>query len=317
MTSPRVVCLGEALIDLIAADGTGTQWRAVPGGAPYNAAIAAGRLGAPTSFLGVLSEDWFGELLRAHLHASHVDDTHCRITPEPTTLALAGVDDDGDGAASAFTFHVHGTTTLSGAANDLHLPADIGILHTSGSVALVLEPVASRLEGLIAAAQHRALIYVDANPRPRLIGRDRYLRRFGHWLGIADVLQLGVEDVAWMSPGADPVASARLWVRPEEEGQHAPGAVVLTRGAEGATVVRPDGVVDVDAQAVAVVDTIGAGDTFAGALLAALAAHEVNSRPALDRLEARWWHTAASYAAKAASIACTRPGSDPPFRGDL
>ncbi|MDZ7674130.1 MAG: carbohydrate kinase [Acidimicrobiales bacterium] len=312
MSTPRVVCLGEALIDLIAADASGRQWRAMPGGAPYNAAIAAGRLGAPTSFLGVLSEDHFGRMLRSHLQSSHVDGGHCRTTAEPTTLALVAPGDDG-----AFTFHVAGTTTMSQVANDLHLPPDLGVLHVSGSVALVLEPVASRLEGLLAAAQHRALIQIDANPRPMLIGRDRYLRRFGHWLGIADIVKLSVDDVAWMSPGSDPVASARLWVAPDVDDAHAPGVVILTRGAEGASIIRPDGVIEVEAPDVDVVDTVGAGDTFAGATLAALAAHEVNSRAALDRLDLRWWNTAASYAAKAASIACTRAGADPPRRNDL
>ncbi len=72
MTSPRVVCCGEALVDLLPADDLGRAWRAAAGGSPLNAAVAAARLGAPTTFLGVLSEDRFGTLLRAHLDESHV-----------------------------------------------------------------------------------------------------------------------------------------------------------------------------------------------------------------------------------------------------
>ena len=41
MTGERVVCLGEALVDLVPGDDDGRTWRALPGGAPYNAAIAA------------------------------------------------------------------------------------------------------------------------------------------------------------------------------------------------------------------------------------------------------------------------------------
>ncbi len=313
MTTPRVVCLGEALVDLIATDAGGRTWRATPGGAPYNAAVAAGRLGAPTTFLGVLSDDQFGEMLRSHLAASLVDHAHCPTTSEPTTIALVGHGRDGD-----FTFHVAGTTTTSTRANDLHLPSDVGILHVSGSVAMVIEPVASRLEGLVVAAQHRALIHVDANPRPRVIARDRYLRRFNHWLGIADVLKVSEDDIEWMSPGADAVETGKHWVTPNEDDDgHRPGVIMLTRGAKGATVIREGQVIDVAAPAVEVVDTVGAGDAFAGAVLAALAAHHIASRNALDRLDGHWWRTAATYASKAASIACTRPGADPPRRGEL
>lgn len=313
MTTPRVVCLGEALVDLLATDSDGRTWRAVPGGAPLNAAIAAARLGAPTTFLGVLSDDQFGDLLRRHLAASLVDHAHCPTTSEPTTLALVAAGEDGD-----FTFHAAGTTATSTLANDLHLPVDVGVLHVSGSVAMVIEPVASRLEGLLAAAQHRALIHVDANPRPRIIGRDRYLRRFNHWLGIADVLKLSEDDIEWMSPGADAVETAKHWLTPDEDDdRHVPGAIVLTRGADGASVIREDLVVDVASPPVDVVDTVGAGDAFAGAILAALSAHHVASRDALDRLDGHWWRTAATFAAKAASISCTRAGADPPRRGEL
>lgn len=309
--------MGEALVDLIATDGGGRTWRAVPGGAPYNTAVAAGRLGAPTTFLGVLSQDRFGEMLRHHLGASNVDHSHCPATPEPTTLALVGRE-GGDGSGASFTFHVAGTTTTSSRVNDLHLPPDLGLLHVSGSVAMVIEPVASRLEGLLAAAQHRALIHVDANPRPQIIGRDRYLRRFNHWLGLADVLKVSADDVEWMSPGADALETAKLWVtRSGDDDEHRPGAIVLTRGSRGASVVRDGQVIDVAAPTVEVVDTVGAGDTFAGAVLAALAAHHVASREALDRLDGHWWRTAATYAAEAAAISCTRAGADPPRRSDL
>lgn len=310
MSTPRVVCLGEALIDLIAVDDDGRNWRAAPGGAPYNAAIAAARLGAPAAFLGVLSSDLFGDLLRRHLAGSGVDHRHCPTTEEPTTLALVHSDD--------FSFHVAGTTALSAAANELHLPPDIGVLHVSGSVSLVLEPAASRLGALLAAAQHRALVHVDANPRPRVIDRERFLRRFDHWLDIADIVKSSADDIAWMYPDADPIITARHWVLDHQDGdRHVPGVVIVTRGADGATVLRADDVIDVPARSVRVVDTVGAGDTFAGAVLAALSAHRIDSRDALDRLDGSWWRTAATFACEAASLTCTRAGADPPRRSDL
>jgi fructokinase len=314
VTTPRVVCCGEALVDLTSVDASGRQWRAAPGGSPFNTAVAAGRLGAPTSFLGVLSDDGFGRLLAERLDESHVDHRHCARTSEPTTLALVS-----EGASGkSYTFHVAGTTTVSARVNDLHLPVDLGILHVSGSVALVLEPPAARYEGLLAAAQHRALVHLDPNPRPALIDRDRFRGRLQRWLGLADVVKISEADLRWLEPRADPVDVARRWLEPDEaEAGERPLAVVVTRGPLGAAVVRSGAVVEVPSPPVELVDTVGAGDTFAGAMVAAFAAHGITGRDRLARLDAAWWRTALTYAVEAAGMACARVGADPPWRHEL
>ncbi len=322
MSAPRVVCCGEALIDLIGTDPAGQNWRAVPGGSPYNAAIAASRLGAPTSFLGVLSEDRFGRILTEQLERSNVDSRHCPISREPTTLAVvdhAASEDEPD-----YSFHVAGTTTTSTRVNDLHLPHDTGVLHVSGSVALVVEPAASRIESLLAAAQHRAVVHLDPNPRPLLIDRPRFLRRLDRWLGLADVVKVSEADLAWIDPRQDPLDVAASWLHgsaaphvddvvPDER----PTAVVVTRGARGAVAVTATGDVEVPGRAVDVVDTVGAGDTFSGALVAALSAHRITTKAQVAGLDAAWWHTALTYAVEASAIACTRVGADPPWRHEL
>ncbi|MFP5321931.1 MAG: carbohydrate kinase family protein [Acidimicrobiia bacterium] len=318
MTTPRVVCCGEALVDLIATDTGGRTWHAAPGGSPYNAAVAAGRLGAPTSFLGVLSDDRFGQVLRDHLDESHVSWRTCPITTEPTTLAV--VTQGPDDAEPAFAFHVGGTTTVSTRVDDLHLPSDVGVFHASGSMSLVLEPAATRIEALLAAGRRRALVHLDPNPRPSIAGgRDRYVGRLARWLRLADVVKVSVADAAWLEPGVDPFDLAQRWLEPSGDGEDdAPAAVVLTRGAAGAAVVCSAGVIDVvPGEPVDVVDTVGAGDTFVGAMLAAFAAHGVTDRATLAELDAAWWRTALTYAVEAAGIACTRVGADPPWRHEL
>ncbi len=291
----------------------------MPGGSPYNAAVAAGRLGAPTSFLGVLSDDRFGELLRAHLDESHVSWRTCPITTEPTTLAV--VTQGPADLEPAFAFHVAGTTTVSSHVIDLHLPSDTGVLHVSGSMSLVLEPAASRVEALLAAGRHRTLVHLDPNPRPSIAGgRDRYLARLQRWLGLVDVVKVSTADVEWLHPGANPLDLAQRWLaHTADDGvDEGPAAVVITRGAQGAAVVCSAGVIDVvPGGVVDVVDTVGAGDTFVGAMLAAFAAHGVTDRAALARLDEHWWHTALTFAVEAAGIACSRRGADPPWRREL
>ena len=100
-----ITVVGEALVDLVVApDGSVT---ATLGGAPYNAARAAARLGASTRFAGALSIDRFGALLAARLEADGVDTQFGRRTERPTTLAAAELDEHG---SATYRFYIDGTS---------------------------------------------------------------------------------------------------------------------------------------------------------------------------------------------------------------
>lgn len=61
----RLAVIGEAVVDLVAQpDGT---LRPLPGGSPYNVALALGRQGVPVDYLSPLSLDAFGDVLHARL----------------------------------------------------------------------------------------------------------------------------------------------------------------------------------------------------------------------------------------------------------
>jgi fructokinase len=91
--------------------------------------------------------------------------------------------------------------------------------------------------------------------------------------------------------------------------------VVVTLGAEGAIGISDDLEVRVPAPPVEVVDTIGAGDAFGAALLAWLDDHGRLSRDL--RLDLEELRQALEFACLVASITCTRPGADPPWRAEL
>src|SRR6185436_12201113 len=84
-----IVVTGEALIDLVVgADGSETPH---PGGGPYNAARTIARLGHEVAFLGCLSGDAYGELLRSHLVADGVRTDLVATTTRPTTVVRAEI----------------------------------------------------------------------------------------------------------------------------------------------------------------------------------------------------------------------------------
>ncbi|RSD19215.1 carbohydrate kinase family protein [Amycolatopsis eburnea] len=308
-----IVVGGEALVDLVPGDPLdstvdGGLRALLPrlGGGPYNVALAAGRLGVPAAFLSRVSTDRFGDAMVERLHASGVDTSLLQRGDEPTTLAVVALDAKG---AARYTFYVEGTADRL-VADPGPLPDDVTAL-SLGTLGMVLEPGASAYEAMLRREAARGVLTVlDPNIREALITDPAaYRARFASWLPDVRLLKISDDDAAWLTGGADPLAAAKTWV---ESGVD---AVVLTRGAEGLAVITAAGeLAHVPSRKVEVVDTIGAGDTVQGALLAWLHTRDVTDLASLD---ADAWREALAFAAKAASITVSRSGAEPPTSADM
>ena len=308
-----IVVGGEALVDLVPGDPLdstvdGGLRALLPrlGGGPYNVSLAAGRLGVPTAFLSRVSTDRFGDAMVDRLHASGVDTSLLQRGDEPTTLAVVALDTKG---AARYTFYVEGTADRL-VADPGPLPEKVTAL-SLGTLGMVLEPGASAYEAMLRREAARGVLTVlDPNIREALITDPAaYRARFASWLPDVRLLKISDDDAAWLTEGADPVAAAKTWI---ESGVD---AVVLTRGADGVAVITAAGeLAHVPSRKVTVVDTIGAGDTVQGALLAWLHTRDVADLASLD---ADAWREALEFAAKAASITVSRSGAEPPTSADM
>jgi len=98
---------------------------------------------------------------------------------------------------------------------------------------------------------------------------------------------------------------------------HGVRLVVVTRGSAGAQAWTSSASQAVPAVPVQVVDTVGAGDSFQAALLTWLAEHERLSIEAMASLSAPELRDALRFAARAASLTCSRRGADLPRRSEL
>jgi fructokinase len=303
-----IVVAGEALIDLVP-QGAGALAALTPalGGGPYNTAVALGRLGSPTAFCSRISRDPFGEALLDRLRESGVDVSAVQRGPEPTSLAVATLD---EGGSAAYSFYVEGTadrlfTVPRG------LPEGTRAV-SFGTCSLVLEPGASAYEELLREASGRGLFTtLDPNIRTGLIADpDAYRARFWSWLPSVTLLKLSAEDAEWL--GGTP----REWLAA------GPAAVVVTHGGDGLTAfVREPGGTDsvyvAPGEKVDVVDTIGAGDTVNAALLHGIAARDALSATALTGLGPEGWQRLLRFAARAAAVTCSRAGAEPPYAAEL
>jgi fructokinase len=317
-----IVVAGEALVDLIPtpAGDLGVH----PGGGPFNTARWLGRLGADVGFLGSIAADPLGQRLREELLAAGVAPDLLAPTQLPTTLALAQLDAAG---AARYSFYTEGTSSGDLAPEQAlaRLPQTLDALY-AGGLALILEPIATAVMCAVELARERgAMVMIDPNVRASLIhDRAAYLERLWGLLAETDVLKLSVDDLAWIEPGASPLAAARGLL------ERGPGVVLLTAGGEGATVFTGEAVTNVPAVAVDVVDTIGAGDAFSAGFLAHMLRGpdtlrerrgEGNRFPATVSFPASEGREpvgheavvgAARFAADVASVACAQRGATPP-----
>ncbi len=298
----RIAQLGEALIDFTSTGPLAFQGHC--GGGPLNTAVACARLGQPTGFLTQLSTDLFGEALFRHLQENGVDTRFVLRSDDPSTLAFV----EHAAGTNRYAFFRRGAAEAAYAPRPLpELPPETTCLHF-GSVSLLQEPAASTVEAIVAQNHGRRVVVLDPNVRPTLIpDLAAYRRRFEGWLRMTDLLKLSDEDVELLAPGASPVEAADAWLAA------GPRAVVITYGGSGAILHRAaTAPLEVSAPAVAVVDTIGAGDTFTAGLSVGLAQRDVTRADQLRALPDAAWHDVLRFAAAAAALNCTRAGANPP-----
>jgi len=303
-----LVC-GEALFDVFVARETsgGFEFDARLGGSAFNVAIGLARLGRSVGLLTGVSRDFLGERIATALAEEGVDTRFLKRSDAPTTLAFVST---GEGGVPRYAFHGEGAADRQVAGADLPDPAAFEAL-VFGCFSILTEPTGDSFLSLARAASGRVPVVLDPNVR-LTVEPDvtRWRDRVDAFAAEADVMKVSEEDLEALGYGAPEEAAARLMA-----GRVC--LVVVTHGPGGASVFLPGERLTCPAPAVAVVDTVGAGDVFLAALLAELAEAGRLSVEGLAGLDAAAAGRAVRFAAAAAALTCTRRGADPPDRADV
>lgn len=301
----RLWFLGEALIDFVpvpAPDG-GPAYAPRCGGSPFNAAKAAAMAGADVSFLGALSTDLFGAMLAEDLARHGIDTAGAPRLSAPSTLAFVDI----QSGEPRYAFFNEGTATRLVAPDPAAFAPAPGDVVGMGSISLIDLPGADAIAAFAEGVSGRALVAIDPNARPGMTPDLAAWRdRIGRILAVADIVRLSVEDLAALAPGMTAGTFAR------DRLSAGASLVVVTHGAAGAEAWTPSAHVRLPGHSVSVVDTVGAGDTLMGTLLARLAAGGHTLPGALPALTAEVLEDALGRAVAAAALNCMEQGCVPP-----
>lgn len=287
---PRVIVFGSLNMDLSIACGrmphagetiSGSGFITNAGGKGANQAVAAARLGAETCMIGAVGADAFGNDLHRCLEAANVDTAELATIEETPTGVAVIIRTDGDNriVLDPGANHVLRIADVETALERVAQPGDIFITQLECDVETTFAAL---------AAAHERGLYTIFNPAPACEIPPETWRS-------VDLLCLNETECAAIS-GMLPVNEDTAAAAFKRLAALGVGRAIITRGEDGSNVYDAELSAHIPSLDVEAVDTTAAGDTYIGALAAALVAEKT----LLD---------AASWASAAAALAVTRVGA--------
>jgi fructokinase len=279
----EIVALGQVLWDLL------PSGKAL-GGAPFNFAFHCHQLGRRAAFVSRVGRDELGREARAAVRALGMDDAFLQDDDShPTGTVTVEL----EGGQPRYTIHENvAFDHLAAEPRLLDLVARANVV-CFGTLCLRAPVSRDTIQRLVRAASG-AIVVCDLNLRQQFYSPEivESSLRASRWLKLNDD-ELRVLAEMFRLPGRrDSAKLANLRKRFALE------LVALTRGAQGALVQTLDEEVAVPGVAVAVADTVGAGDAFTAGL-------------AVRVLEGAAVAEAAAFANRLAALVATRPGGTP------
>lgn len=290
--SSKITVVGSANTDFIVKTSrlpvpgetvTDGEFSQVFGGKGANSAVAAIRAGVQVGFIGAVGDDEFGHRIKENLRSRGIDTSHLlQLREAPGGVALIMVDNQGENSIA-----------VAPGANRLLTPQHIQLaknaLEESAIIMLQMEisAEANRETLKIAAARQIPTLLNYAPFRQGILEIDDKI----NWLIVNEGEAAILADCRVESPEQAFAAAEKLLGR-------GPNWVIITLGEAGVAAVSRQKRYHIEAFPVRAVDTTAAGDTFCGALAAALCRQEEMEQ-------------ALAFASAAAALAVTRIGAQP------
>lgn len=258
-----IVALGEPLVELNQTRQGELQYLQGFGGDTSNAVIAAARQGARCAYLTRVGDDAFGAQFLALWREEGVDTSGVEVDASAHT-GLYFVQHGPDGHAFSYLRRGSAASLMTPATLDGGLIERARFLHVSGISLAISTSACDTVFAAIARARAAGVqVSLDSNLRLRLWPLDRARAVLREALCHADLFLPSMDDMQHLTGNDDPERTLD-WIR--DAG--ATGVVVLKLGKDGSIIDDGKTRTPVAALRVEAVDATGAGDCFAGSLLA-------------------------------------------------
>lgn len=270
----RILCVGEALIDMICTDAgaslmEGVHFSKKTGGAPTNVAAAIASLGGQVDLMAQVGNDPFGQLLIQEMETFGVNTKYMlKDTSAFTTFAFVSLMKNGE---RDFVFNRGADANLKLSEVEGFQIQDYGVVHFGSATAFldghlrnsyydVLEDCLQSGSFISFDPNYRSLLFQDSIPE--FIQHSWHFFKNCHFFKVSD-------EEALLLTGATELQDA---VRIFQENTGA--AFCITLGSSGTLLSHMGQQVMVPSISVQALDTTGAGDAFVGAMLFSLAGQE-------------------------------------------
>lgn len=311
MANNKILCIGEALIDMICTDKgksltEGLNFLKKPGGAPTNVAAAIAALGGEVSLAAQVGKDPFGKHLVEVMHAFGVDTTWMLLDENHfTTLAFVSLMENGE---RDFYFNRGADGQLSLEAIEGIGKDDFAIMHFGSATAFLSGPLQTAYKGLLdKVTGSGTFISFDPNYR-HLLYQDRlqsFIDQSWVFLDRCHFFKLSDEE-AMLLTQKNNLEEASIALQAKTKGIFA-----ITLGKDGTLLRHGAHTEIIPSIAVKPVDTTGAGDAFVGAVLYQLSLME---RDSITELSLSEWQRIVTNANKAGARTCEYLGAMEAFK---
>ncbi len=307
----KILCIGEALIDMICTDKgrtltEGENFLKKPGGAPTNVAAAVAALGGEVELAAKVGVDPFGTYMVEVMQQFGVRTTYMlRDADHFTTFAFVSLMENGE---RDFYFNRGADGQLSAADIEAIDLSDVSIIHFGSATGFLPGPLQAAYRLLLQKALERK-IFVSFDPNYRhLLFRDNtqsFIDQSWYFLQHCDFFKLSDEE-AMLLTGETTLDKAAAVLM-----QKTPSVFTITLGGEGTLLGIQQTTQVIPSIPVKPVDTTGAGDAFVGAVLYQLDKSIAGKNSELSKED---WEQIVSNANKAGARTCEYLGAMEAFK---
>ncbi len=269
-----IVCYGEILLDTFVNKATGKVASFV-GGAPFNVAYQAKKIGNQVLFVGNIGKDDAGKTILKFFSDNDLDTSGLHILKDKKTTISSVELDQGE---RSFTFQREDKTDAFFLDDSLDLISQGDVIHVGSLMLSVIEGRDFLRQILSYGKSQKKILSFDINYREDIFkNEEEAIKIYEEVYPQFDIVKFSKEELTLFTKIDDPYKAV-------EKLKKGPKLILVTLGKDGSFAYCNNRIIKAKSIKVKAVDTTGAGDAFLGAFLSnvdSLGLHEMMFIPSL------------------------------------